>query len=298
MTFLAFNRADDIIFFSKFPMPGSAQAKDLLSLDEDHSWSSDEEEDGRSKAFNRTHQSESDSSAGEESEDEENLGSDSGSEDDGNDHELTGSKRKTKPLTPEEMEAKLRAIRKSGVVYLSRIPPYMKPIKLRQILSRFGEVNRIFLSPEDPAAHARRVKSGGNRKKKYTEGWAEFVRKSDAKLAADTLNGNKIGGKKGSFYYDDIMNIKYLKRFKWTDLTEQIALEAQERQEKLKAEIALATRENKIFIENVERKSMIDNIEKKKGTKQDTVRRTFTQREANPKKANAKDVSNVLSKVF
>ena len=31
------------------------------------------------------------------------------------------------------------------------------------------------------------------------------------------------GGKKGSCYHDDILNVKYLPGFKWTDLTEQIA---------------------------------------------------------------------------
>ncbi len=35
-----------------------------------------------------------------------------------------------------------------GVIYLSRIPPYMQPRKVRHIFSQFGEVGRIFLQPE------------------------------------------------------------------------------------------------------------------------------------------------------
>jgi len=35
-----------------------------------------------------------------------------------------------------------------GIIYLSRIPPYMKPLKIRQIFSEYGEVGRIFLQPE------------------------------------------------------------------------------------------------------------------------------------------------------
>ena len=35
-----------------------------------------------------------------------------------------------------------------GIVYLSRIPPFMKPLKLRTILSQYGEVGRLFLQPE------------------------------------------------------------------------------------------------------------------------------------------------------
>lgn len=35
-----------------------------------------------------------------------------------------------------------------GIVYLSRIPPYMQPRKVRHIFSKFGEVGRVFLQPE------------------------------------------------------------------------------------------------------------------------------------------------------
>jgi len=35
-----------------------------------------------------------------------------------------------------------------GIIYLSRIPPYMKPLKIRHIFSDFGEVGRVFLQPE------------------------------------------------------------------------------------------------------------------------------------------------------
>ena len=35
-----------------------------------------------------------------------------------------------------------------GIVYLSRIPPFMKPIKVKQLLSEYGEIGRVFLQPE------------------------------------------------------------------------------------------------------------------------------------------------------
>ena len=35
-----------------------------------------------------------------------------------------------------------------GVVYLSRIPPYMKPHKLKCLLSPYGKVGNVFLQPE------------------------------------------------------------------------------------------------------------------------------------------------------
>ncbi|KAK9324288.1 hypothetical protein V1517DRAFT_57615 [Lipomyces orientalis] len=171
-------------------------------------------------------------------------------------------------LSTKELEDNRARIEKSGVVYLSRIPPYMKPAKVRQILSRFGELDRVFLAPEDPKTYARRVRFGGNKKRNFVEGWVEFKDKKKAKLAASTLNGNIIGGRKGSYYYDDILNIKYLPKFKWHHLTEQIAYENQSRQAKLRAEISQATRENKAFIRNVERAKMIEHIQEKKRKKQ------------------------------
>lgn len=153
---------------------------------------------------------------------------------------------------------------KTGVIYLSSIPPYMKPAKMRQILSRFGQVDRLFLKREADDKHKRRLKSGGNKKTMYEEGWAEFIRKRDAKLCAITLNGNIIGGKKGTFYHDDILNVKYLPGFKWADLTEQIARENDVRQAKLEIDISQANKLNADFIRNVEQSKMIQNIQKSK----------------------------------
>ena len=174
-------------------------------------------------------------------------------------------------LTEEQIESeKLRRLRKlksekkskhkTGVVYLSKIPPYMKPSKLRQLLTRFGEVDRLFLKREEEHKYKQRVKGGGNKKIMFEEGWAEFIRKKDAKLCASTLNGNIIGGKKGNFYHDDVMNVKYLSGFKWADLTEQIARENDIRQAKLQLEISQANKLNAEFIRNVEKSKMVKNI--------------------------------------
>ena len=35
-----------------------------------------------------------------------------------------------------------------GIIYLSRIPPFMSVKKIRQIFSTYGEVDRIFLQPD------------------------------------------------------------------------------------------------------------------------------------------------------
>ncbi|KAF5523625.1 Pre-rRNA-processing protein ESF2 [Colletotrichum aenigma] len=166
----------------------------------------------------------------------------------------------TRPLTNKNLVQSEEAVKKSGVVYISRIPPFMKPQKLRSLLEPYGKINRIFLAPEDPAAHARRVKAGGNKKKSYTEGWVEFVRKRDAKAVCELLNARTIGGKKGSYYHDDIWTLKYLKGFKWRHLTEQISAENAERTSRMRAEIGKASRENKEFVRNVERARVLDGI--------------------------------------
>jgi ESF2/ABP1 family protein len=121
----------------------------------------------------------------------------------------------SKPLTKKNLVATEAAIKKSGVIYLSRIPPFMKPAKLRSLLEPYGKINRIFLTPEDPLEHSRRVRAGGNKKRSFTEGWVEFVKKKDAKKAVDLLNAQTIGGKKSSWYRDDVWAMKYLKGFKW-----------------------------------------------------------------------------------
>lgn len=211
-----------------------------------------------------------------------------------------------------KLKAAKKSKHKTGVIYLSKIPPYMKPAKLRQILSRFGEVDRLFLKKEDDQKHKQRVKSGGNKKTSFEEGWAEFIKKKDAKLCASTLNGNIIGGKKGNFYHDDIMNVKYLSGFKWADLTEQIARENDIRQSKLQLEISQANKLNAEFIRNVEKSKMINKIKsKKRGSKaaeeNPDIYRTFKQRKVTTSRADgpeelkqksSKDLDNVLHSLF
>ncbi|CAK7264625.1 RNA-binding ATPase activator esf2 [Sporothrix epigloea] len=172
-----------------------------------------------------------------------------------------------KPLTKKNLVASVKAVRKSGVVYLSRIPPFMKPTKLRSLLSPYGAINRIFLSPEDPLSHTRRVRSGGNKKRSFVDGWVEFVSKADAQRAVDLLNAQTIGGKKGTYYRDDLWTLVYLRGFKWHHLTEQIATENAERASRMRAELEQTSRENKEFLQNVERAKMLDGMEAKAAAK-------------------------------
>ena len=185
--------------------------------------------------------------------------------------DLAASRKSQKPsaLTARKLEAGRNAAKKTGVIYLTRVPPFMKPATVRHLLQAYGEIGRIFLTPEDSTLHTRRVKAGGNKKRTFVDGWVEFLSKKEAKIAAETLNATIIGGKKGGWYHDDVWNMKYLKGFKWHHLTEQIANENAERAARLRAEIAQTTRENKAFLQNVERAKMLAGMEAKKNRKRE-----------------------------
>lgn len=53
-----------------------------------------------------------------------------------------------KPLTPEALAAFKAAQDQAGVVYISRIPPGMRPAKVRHLMSAHGEVGRVYLQQE------------------------------------------------------------------------------------------------------------------------------------------------------
>jgi ESF2/ABP1 family protein len=182
-------------------------------VDDDESEAEDfsDQEDGQDEEGGVNLPDASTESAGAGDEEEETEGRTKGNKS-GSTAELPGV---SKPLTKKNLVATEAAIKKSGVVYLSRIPPFMKPAKLRSLLEPYGKINRIFLTPEDPAEHTRRVRNGGNKKRSFTEGWVEFVKKKDAKKACDLLNAQTIGGKKSSWYHDDVWAMKYLNGFKW-----------------------------------------------------------------------------------
>ncbi|XP_072997950.1 pre-rRNA-processing protein ESF2 [Typha latifolia] len=160
---------------------------------------------------------------------------------------------------------------KRGVCYLSRIPPHMNPSHIRQILSRFGDIHRIYLAPEDPNIQVRREQASGFRGKEFSEGWVEFSKRGVAKRVANLLNGEQIGGKKRSSFYYDIWNIKYLRKFKWDDLTSEIANKNRIREQKLNMEISAAKRERDFYLSKVEQSRALNFMQERRKKKQKTV---------------------------
>lgn len=173
----------------------------------------------------------------------------------------------SKPISHEELEEYLARERKKGVLYVSRVPPYMKPEKLRHLFSQYSEILRIYLRPEDEETRTRRKKFGGKRKKKYVDGWVEFKEKREAKRVAEWLNSRPVGGKKLSRYHDDLWSLRYLPHFKWSDLVEELREEDASLGGSLRAEAAAAKRENEVYLEKVERAKHMERREMRKTLK-------------------------------
>ncbi|KAF2656584.1 hypothetical protein K491DRAFT_691820, partial [Lophiostoma macrostomum CBS 122681] len=142
---------------------------------------------------------------------------------------------------------------KSGIIYLSRCPPFMKPSVLRTLLTPYGAISRIFLTPEPASTRQSRLRSGGSRRKLFLDGWVEFTHKRDAKFVAQNLNAQSLGGRKRGRWHDEVWNVKYLRGVKWAHLVEQVQNENAERGARMRKEIAEGKRENKRFLEDVER---------------------------------------------
>ncbi|XP_047652849.1 activator of basal transcription 1 [Phacochoerus africanus] len=170
-----------------------------------------------------------------------------------------------KPEAEEESEETAGGNKKRvvpGIVYLGHIPPRFRPLHVRNLLSAYGEVGRVFFQPED--GFVRRKKkaaaastTGGKKRSKYskdyTEGWVEFRDKRVAKRVAASLHNTPMGSRRRSPFRYDLWNLKYLHRFTWSHLSEHLAFERQVRRQRLRAEVAQAKRETDFYLRSVER---------------------------------------------
>ncbi|KAJ1916326.1 RNA-binding ATPase activator esf2 [Mycoemilia scoparia] len=222
----------------------------------------------RTQAIKQQQEDDSDYDSQDDNDDDDDTNQDNGKEQDQKELKTTTKSKKKKPkkslLTPEDVAKAQAAEKKTGILYMSRVPPFMKPQKIRHMLEKYGEIDRIYLVPEDEKAWKRRKKYGGNKKRNFVEGWIEFKNKRIAKAVAQMLNNKPMGGKKGNFYYDDLWTLKYLPKFKWHNLTDQLQFEKAVREQKLRTEMSLAKKEAEEYMVNVEKAKTIKGIESKK----------------------------------
>ena len=145
--------------------------------------------------------------------------------------------KKNNELTVEELHEK---IKRSGVLYMSRVPIGMKIIDIRKLLDDYG-IQRCYFVPYKKKLH----NVDGKRVQAYKEGWIEFEDKIYAKLDEYQLNGKPIGGNIKCIYRDEIWNLLYLYK--------SMTMERKIQEKKLKMEIAQSKRENDFIIKNYEK---------------------------------------------
>nr|XP_040050057.1 activator of basal transcription 1 isoform X2 [Gasterosteus aculeatus aculeatus] len=168
-----------------------------------------------------------------------------------------------------------------GVIYLGHIPPRFRPKHLRNLLSVYGEIGRIFLQPEDSQVRRRKRKSG-LRRCDFTEGWVEFRDKRVAKKVAASLHNSPMGTRKRQRFYSDLWAIKYLHRFQWTHLSERLAYEHTVLQQRLRTEVSQAKRETNFYLSNVDKSAHLDLVRRKRQRDGEQVEEKtwdFTQRQ-------------------
>ncbi|XP_071333633.1 activator of basal transcription 1 [Trachinotus anak] len=168
-----------------------------------------------------------------------------------------------------------------GIIYLGHIPPRLRPKHLRNLLSVYGEIGRIFLQPEDRQVRMRKRKSG-LRRCDFTEGWVEFRDKRVAKRVAASLHNTPMGTRKRQRFSSDLWCIKYLHRFQWTHLSERLAYEQTVLQQRLRTEVSQAKRETNFYLNSVEKSAHLENLRRKRqrdGEQVDEKTWDFTQRQ-------------------
>lgn len=158
---------------------------------------------------------------------------------------------------------------KPGVVYLSSLPPYLKPSALCKLFEQrgFGPITRMFLTPAPSTSTTSSHRT--NKRQSYSEGWVEFASKKTAKAVVESMNAQIIGGRKGGWYHDDLLNMRYLSGLGWDELMAQFREERREEEIRREGERERARRETKAFLEGVEKGKVIEGIQRKKKSKRE-----------------------------
>ncbi|OMO69230.1 pre-rRNA-processing protein ESF2 [Corchorus olitorius] len=128
-----------------------------------------------------------------------------------------------------------------------------------------------------PPVKGKRPRPSKVQEQEFSEGWVEFARKGIAKRVANMLNGEQIGGRKRSSFYYDLWNIKYLSKFKWDDLTEELAYKSAIREQKLALEISAARRERDFYLAKVDQSRAQSAIEERLKKKQKVQQESGTE---------------------
>lgn len=161
-------------------------------------------------------------------------------------------------LGTNSLDTKTNKTFKYGIIYLSYIPDGLTVKTLREIMSEFGEVGRIYLEPDE--------NNPTSKVKRYNEGWVEFKKKRVAKTVAETLNGTTIKyGRKHSRVSGQIWSIKYLHKFKWTHLNQQLEHDRAIREQTRRFEMTQAKKQVDFYQKMTERSRILKSRRSREG---------------------------------
>lgn len=147
----------------------TANTQDFFGLESDDE-SADEEDKGQTEVKGKRDKQ---SNSKQPASDDEDEDEDENDEDGGALLDTTKPVKPVKPLSTKPLKEPKK--NKTGVVYLSSLPPYLKPFALKGMIEArgFGPITKIFLSPLVPSnSGPKRAKS--NKRKVFTDGWIEF----------------------------------------------------------------------------------------------------------------------------
>jgi len=155
-----------------------------------------------------------------------------------------------------------------GICHVAAIPNSMSHPEFKRIMEKFGEIGRYYMQPEDAKDRLRRKRSGGEKRIRYTEAWVEFAERKLAKRVAESLHGTQIGGhKRRARWHGDIWNIRYLPKFKWTQLREGATYNKVVRRARFEQKLNQATRENNAYLDRVHEHKVRGQIEERRSSK-------------------------------
>merc|ERR1711879_165916 len=133
-----------------------------------------------------------------------------------------------------------------------------------------------FQQTKGPSGDAKVLLQDAGRKKKkningynsgrYKEGWIEFEDKRIAKSVAKVLNLQEIAQKKGGAWAGQFWTLKYLSKFHWDNLHEQLEHERQLRKKKIREDHRAAKEEQSIYLKSIAEAKKSRSIAKRRGT--------------------------------
>ena len=123
-----------------------------------------------------------------------------------------------------------------GILYFSCIPDGVTPTNIQVFLaSEFGEVGRLYLTPQNDTSSFASRDHYSKHKKRYKDGYIEFMNKEDAIHAADQLNMKTCSflGKRHKSS-GQLWNVRFIPKLRWESILEKRESERISREQRLK----------------------------------------------------------------